>query len=226
MAANPTSILPAGFTCSPKPVLNPWEQTLYNLCEEYFYLNQKKSNRHPVLSQVRLTDAIEISHTYIQKVQVNAMSFDILITDGQGCPKLVFEADGKYHPNTSTPLDDEAAKALVDPRARQTLLDNIKDEIAALAGISLFRVEVEGTHPHLEVVRAMLDNYPVFSREVGYPTAGGSVVYDTHSYPDARRVLTMEDIELRLVKENWAFPDGWQFVTAYDVRQFHLDQHP
>lgn len=239
--------LPAGFVCSAKQVLNPWEQTLYNLCEEYFYCNQRKGNRHPVLSQVRLNEAIKLSHTDIadipvpttivgdvtvpafnMKIFLAALSFDILIIDGNGYPKAVFEADGKFHkePTDLHSLSPAAAKTRVEDWAKQLTRDAHKNAIAAEAKIPLFRLDVEGMHPHLEVVRGTLDNYPRFSRDVSYPTDNGYVQYDVESYPDAKRLIEMEDIELLLVKENWPFPADWEYVTSFDVRQLYLHYHP
>lgn len=203
MANNVTTApvsLPAGFTCSPRQVLNRWEQTLYNLCEQYFYLGQQPSAQHPVLSQVRLPNAITISQTYIDKVQVNAMSFDILITDSTGWPKLVFEADGHYHKD-----------------AAQQKRDKLKDAIATLAGLTVFRVTVDGQMTHLEIVRAEA-SIEGFDSSLEYPGAGPEddyVQYSKTFFPDQNRLIEAEDLELLLIKANWQFPAGWKFVTGH-----------
>lgn len=234
MAVNPPIILPSGFICSRQQVLNSWEQTLYNLCEEYFYLRQRKSNRHPVLGQVRLTDAVKVNLPIIKSVQVpetivehikvpafkidiyvNAMSFDILITDGQGNPKVIFEADGKYHdkPEGLSCLDAAKAYAKVKDWATQVTRDNYKDAIAKQAGISLFRVKVDGIQTHIDVVHAEAD-IKEFQRDLEY----SQFEYSVGNFPDQSRVLEAADIELLLIRAEWSFPAGWDFVTHYELR--------
>lgn len=206
MAVNPihAGVLPAGFACAAKPVLDKYEQTLYNVCEQYFRDIQKKSNRYPVLSQVRLVDAIKVNQVKVNGIMVNAMSFDIVITDSIGRAALIFECDGKPH--------DEDQNTLAH--------DQLKDAIAHAAGIPLYRLKVDTMRPHLAVVRATADYYPDFSRKTGYPTMSGSVVYDLLSYPDSQRTLEVEDLELLLIKAGWTFPGGWEYVTSYELREF------
>lgn len=241
MAANPPITLPAGFNCSPKQVLNPWEQTLYNLCEEYFYRNQRKSNRHPVLSQVRLNDAITLSQPIIKNVPVPAttigtihvpafsmpihayaMSLDILITDGAGQPKLIFEADGKYHAMPTAAqllqLNQKEAYQLVEDWLKQTTRDNYKDAIAEKAGIPVFRVTVDGLQTHIDVVHAEAGTED-FQLDLDYPTsAGGYVNYSAPQFAKHNRLLETADIELLLIRARWPFPPGWEFVTNYELR--------
>lgn len=209
-----------GITCVARPVLNAGEQTLFNLCEEYFQLNQRKSNRRPVLSQVRLADAIAISQTHINSVQANAMSFDIVITDREANPLYIFEADGKYHGKLINPDDivdvDERARLKAEI-ARQIACDQVKDAIAKKAGIPLFRVTVEGQMTHPAVVDAELAT-DGFSRDLAYPTTAGSVIYSEANYPDSRRLLTLTDIELMLVRAKVHFPNGWEFVSNFEFR--------
>lgn len=238
MATNPPSILPPGFTCSPQQVLNTWEQTLYNVCEEYFYLSQSKSNRHPVLSQVRLADAIKIAYPIITGVQVpqtvvkgicvppfnidihiHALSFDILITDGQGHPKVVFEADGKYHEEPELKgLDNAAAQAKVKDWATQITRDKYKNAIAKEAGLLLFRVKVDGMQTHLDVVHAEA-GIKDFGRDLHYSQVkNGYVEYTLNNFPDQERIIEAADIELLLIRSAWSFPSKWDFVTDYELR--------
>jgi len=201
LAVNPSVTLPAGFSCSVKQVLNSWEQTLYNLCEEYFYLNQRKSNRHPVLSQVRLADAISISHPSISGMQINSMSFDILVTDSNGYPRVVFEADGPSH---FGPV--------------QIARDQIKDAIAKMVGIPVFRVTVDGMQTHIEVVHAEA-GIKEFQRDLEYPLVrNGYIEYSQANFPDKKRLLEAADLELCLIRAGWQFPTGWEFVTNYELR--------
>ena len=195
----PPVSLPAGFTCTPRQVLNKWEQTLYNLCEQYFYLDQDPAIRHPVLSQVRLPDAINISAPVINSIQVSAMSFDILITDSNGWPKLIFEADGHYHK---------------DPAQIQR--DQVKDAVATRAGLKLFRVTVGGLMTHIEIVRAEA-SIEQFDSSLEYPAArpeDGYIQYSKEFFPDQDRLIEVEDIELLLFKINWQFPPNWKFAAC------------
>lgn len=126
---------PPDFTCAAQPVLTPRGQTLHKLCEEYFYLSQKKSNRHPVLSKVRLTDAFDISHTCINGIiQLNAMSFELLVTTGDGYPRLVVEVENLTH---AEPYRSE---------------NTLKAAITKLAGIPRLHKSFDGPFPPLEVV--------------------------------------------------------------------------
>jgi len=192
----------AGITCQARPVLNTYEQTLYNLCEEYFITIQRRSNRHPVLSQVRLVDAINVSapNSYIGGIQFTAFSFDILITDGQANPIFAFEADGPQHH--------------VQPQLGR---DQLKDAIAKKAGITVIRLLVDGMMPPLDVVRAEAE-IEGFDRELEYPTTDRFICYSTQHFPDALRTITLEDIELALIRVGWTFPSGWEFVTRYELR--------
>ena len=192
----------AGISCTTRQVLNTYEQTLYNLCEEYFSTIQRKSNRHVVLSQVRLVDAITVGapNSYINKMQFTALSFDILVTDGGANPRFVFEADGPQH------------KA-----PPQSTLDELKDEIAQKAGLHVFRLEVHGMHPPLEVIHAEA-GMAEFDRDLEYSTTSGHVCYSSANFPDVRRTLELQDIELRLIRAGWTFPAGWEFVTDYELR--------
>jgi hypothetical protein len=206
--------LPAGITCTAKPVLNSHEQTLYNLCEEYFYLSQRKSNRCPVLSQVRLPDVIDISAPVINNIQANAMSFDIVIADSKANPLCIFEADGAYHnPNNTRSMSDQQ-KAEV---AKQVLRDRLKDAITEKAGVPLFRLEVDGVHPHLDVVRAEAA-IKDFKRDQMYRRPEGMRQYTQASHPDSLRILELEDIEIRLIRAGFRFPPGWEFVTDFELR--------
>lgn len=238
MTINPPRILPTGFTCSAQQVLNSWEQTLYNVCEEYFYLRQSESIRHPVLSQVRLADAIKVSspiifgvqvpHTVVKgiclpsfkiDIHVHALSFDILITDGQGHPKVVFEADGKYHEEPELEgLSDANAIAKVKEWATQVTRDMYKDAIAEEAGILLFRVKVDGMRTHLDVVHAEA-GIKEFQRDLQYPQGAYNYVeYSLCNFPDQQRVIEAADIELLLIRAAWPFPAKWDFVTDYELR--------
>lgn len=236
---NQPVIFPAGFACTPQQVLNRWEQTLYNLCEEYFCTSQHPFNQYPVLSQVRLPDVIKLSQPILANIQIpqtvvehitvpaftidiqlNAMSFDILITDSQGYPKFILEADGKYHDKPTklvrfSPVEGyEKVKAWVTQITR----DNYKNAIARLAGIPLCRVKVEGMQSHLDLVYAAAGTTD-FSRDFQYPLATGELVdYAEPKFDDHRRLLEAADIELCLIRENWQFPIGWKFVTNYELR--------
>lgn len=192
----------AGITCVAKPVLNAYEQTLYNLCEEYFVTIQRRSNRHPVLSQVRLSDAIAVSapKSYIGGIQFTSLSFDILVTDSLANPLFVFEADGPQHQ--------------VEPQFSR---DVLKDAIANKAGIKVFRLLVDGMLPPLEVVRAEAE-IEGFDRDMEYPANDGFICYSAQHFPDVLRTITMEDIELALIRAGWRFPPGWEFVTLYELR--------
>lgn len=130
---------PPDFTCAAQPVLNPQGQTLHKLCEEYFYLSQKKSNRHPVLSKVRLTDAFDISCTYINGIQLNAMSFELLVTTDDGYPRLVFEVGNLTQ---SEPYRSQNA---------------LKAAIAKSVGIPRWHKSFDGPFPSLEVVHKEAD---------------------------------------------------------------------
>ena len=174
---------------------------MYNICEQYFYLDQRKSNRHPVLSQVRLTDVFDVSHVNINGVMINAMSFDILIVDSEGNPRAVFEADGPSH-SLST----------------QITRDALKDEIAKSAGIPVFRVLVEGLQTNMGIVRAQTD-IADFHSELEYPVSNGKYVqYTEQNFPKQHRLIEAADIELCLIKANWKFPNGWEFATDYELR--------
>ena len=188
--------------CKSKPVLNKYEMELYNLCEEYFYLKQDAENRHPVLGQVRLVDAVKVDtpNSYISGIQYTALSFDILVTDLIANPMFVFEADGPQHK--------------VDPQLSR---DRLKDSISEKAGIDVFRVEVDGIHPPLEVVRAEAA-IADFDRDLEYPTANGHICYSESNFPNIQRFLTIEDIELILIRSGIKFPPGWKFVTDYELR--------
>lgn len=192
--------LPANFTCAPKVVLNTYEQTLYNVLEEYFVLRQAKSNRCPVLSQVRLPDAITISHPVINNIQVNAMSFDCLVTRANATPLCIFEADGHYH---KTPVQQQR--------------DALKDAIAKQAGIPVFRVLVSGRFEHPEVVHAQL-SIQNFSREWEYPYADGVRQFTAENFPPYQRTIEPLDIEALLIGCGWQFPVGWQYASGYDLR--------
>jgi hypothetical protein len=198
----PSNLLES-IPCTAFQVLNPWEQTLYNLCEEYFYLRQSEKNRHCVLSQVRLVDAIKVGAVkdgkdtpYINGVQFTALSFDILVTNSEAKPRFVFEADGATH-----------------GKEPQLSRDVVKDAIVEKAGLHLFRLEVEGMHPPLAVVHAEATKEH-FSRDKVYTDTTGPVCYSEANFPDCHRLLDMADIELRLIRVGWIFPAGWAFVTG------------
>jgi hypothetical protein len=239
MAANQQAVFPAGFSCSKKQVLNKWEQTLYNVCEEYFYSSQDKYNRHPVLSQVRLCDAITVSPAVIENVlvpetvvenitvpefeielQLYAMSLDILITNGPGYPQFIFEADGKYHdkPTGLDRLSEAEATKAVRKWAKQVTRDKYKNAVAKKAGIPLFRVKVDGSLTHLEVVHAeaVIDG---FQRDLPYPRGDGvNINYSEPYYPNQLRLIEAADLEVCLIRAQWAFPERWKFVTNYENR--------
>lgn len=200
-----------GISCTAQPVLTAYEQTMFNVCEEYFYLNQKGVNRYPVLSQVRLSDVIDVAKkgSYINGVQFTAFSFDIVITDPISNPLFILEADGEEH------LTDEERRTC----------DEVKDAIVAKAGIRLFRWQNRGVYPHVDVVRATADYFPIFSRDVTYPIGDG-ICFDWQSYPDSQRTIEAVDIELMLIESGWNFPPGWIYATGYDVREFHVSESP
>lgn len=197
-----TANLLQGIACTAKPVLDEFEQTLYNLCEDYFVLQQVKTNRFPILSQVRLVDVIEVDapNSYINNIQFNAMSFDIVITDSEANPIFIFEADGDSH-----------------KKPERKSADELKDAIAEKAGIPLFRVEVDGIHTHLDVVRADAANEG-FTRQKIYRSQHGLLCYTLANFPDSQRLIEIEDLELLLIKAGWQFPAGWVFKTRYDFR--------
>lgn len=198
MTSDPLS----GIACTAHAVLNAHEQTLYNLCEEYFVSIQRRSNRHCVLSQLRLVDAIEVAapKPYIGKVQFNALSFDILVTDSAANPIFVFEADGPTH-NEEPQLSRDA----------------VKNAIAKKAGIHVFRLKVKGMLPPLEVIRAEACTQD-FERDLEYPTMATNVCYSRANFPEIDRVLELSDIELLVIRTGWNFPPGWEFVTDYELR--------
>lgn len=200
----------AGIPCNPKPVLTPYEQTLFNVCEEYFYLNQNSPNRCPVLSQVRLCDVIDVDKdgSFIADVQFNALSFDIVVTDSVSNPLFIFEADGVEHRKNN----------------RRMKCDQVKNAIVTKARIPLFRWDNDGVYEHVDVVRARADFYPVFSRDAGYPTDVGHVTYDRTNYPNAHRTIEPVDIELMLIKHGWKFPADWVYVTGYPLREYHIQE--
>lgn len=188
-----------GISCTAKPVLTPYEQTMYNVCEEYFYLNQTEDNRRPILSQVRLPDVIDvgISTSYINNVQFNAQSFDIVITDGASNPLFIFEADGPEH--------------TTDPQ--RIAADEVKDTIVAAAGLKIFRWKNDGVYRHEDVVRATADHHPSFSRSMLSPRG---VPYDLTNYPDTKRTIEAVDIELLLIEAAATFPAGWVYATDFN----------
>ncbi len=207
----PIIALPGVTAIARQQVLNPWEQALYNVLEDYFDKDQRKSNRHNVLSQVRLTDVINVNQPQIaivgqQIVRANEMSFDILITDQQAKPIFIFEADGPSHLN---PV--------------QMHRDNVKDSLAKLADIPLFRVLVDGPLEHIEIVHAMADIADL-EFDADYPVENHRGQLSAVNYGELRnrskphRLIEAADIELLLINHGWHFPPGWEFTTRYDLR--------
>lgn len=193
--------------CSRFQVLNPWEQTLYNLCEEYFSIRQLEKNRLCVLGQVRVVDAISVgavkngkATSFIGNVQFTALSFDILVTDRKANPLFAFEADGEQH-----------------KREPQLSRDQLKDAIATKAGMKVFRMLVDGSMPPLEVIHAEA-SIEGFERDLEYPVSNGRICYSEQDFPDVERTLELADIELQLIRAGWPFPADWKFVTQYELR--------
>lgn len=184
-------------------VLNPWERHLYNVLEEYFMLQQNRTSRMNVLAEVGLTRVIDVdsSSLVLNGFQVNAMSLDFVIVDGaRASPRLVFEADGKYH-----------------EQSIQKCRDATKDLLLAQAGIPIVRLEVEGEKDSLDILKAAVE-IEQFDRNLQYPGTDelGRLSYldlsDTQ-YDRCTRLVAPLDIELALVKLGWTFPDSWDYVS-------------
>ena len=184
-------------------VLNPWERHLYNVLEEYFTLLQNRTSRMHVLAEVGFTRVIKVDNASLNLngVQVNVMSLDFVIVDGvRASPRLVFEADGKYH-----------------QCPKQEIRDNTKDQLLALAGIPIVRLAVEGEKDSLELLKAKVE-IEQFDRNLEYPVTdalGRLSCLDLSGAAHDRCIRTVAplDIELALVELGWTFPDGWDYVS-------------
>lgn len=134
------------------------------------------------------------------------MSFDILITDQQAKPIFIFEVDGPTHQNPT-----------------QKNRGNVKDSLAKLANIPLFRVLVDGHLEHIEIVHAMADIRDL-DFEANYSVQDSKGRLSTENYgemrsrPRPRRLIEAADIELLLINYGWGFPSGWEYATRYDLR--------
>ncbi len=191
--------LPNNVTSVSRKVLNKYEQTLYNVLAEYFDWSQLPQNKFNILSQVRFVDAFNVTPVVVNTVWANQLSLDTLVTDLVGRPVCIFEADGPQHQTD----------------ARKIECDNVKDSLAAMAGVPVFRLLVAGELQHESVVRAMV-SFADFSEDFEYPTTNGYVRYSDEYFPRPRpyRVIDAADIELILIKHQWSFPAGWCYATS------------